>query len=115
MYHLFAQALNDKCVGIIRQLLLCFKDYFSDLSQRVVLQGQSSTKKSIQAGVPQGSVLGPLFFLVFIDDFPDIVRCHIRLFANDTTLFTLGNNLEEASAILNDDQSAVSRGPRNGW
>ena len=136
MYHLFAQALDNKqfvqcifcdisaafdcvwhrgliykleCVGITGQLLLWFKDYLSDRSQRVVLQGQSSTKQSIKAGVPQGSVLGPLLFLVFINDLPDIVHCHIRLFADDMTFFTMGDNIEEASVILNDDLSAISQ------
>ena len=53
-------------VGIKGDLLNWFKDYLTDREQRVVIRGQSSNCGSIKAGVPQGAVLGPLTFLIYI-------------------------------------------------
>ena len=52
---------------------------------RVVLDGKSSQKYSVNAGVPQGSILGPTFFLLYINDLPDDVICNITIYADDTT------------------------------
>ena len=65
--------------GISGNLLSWFSSYLKDRQQRVVINGQSSSWKTVQAGVPQGSVLGPLMFLVYINDIVDLVRCNIKL------------------------------------
>ena len=54
--------------GIGGKLLSCFSDYLSNRYQRVVLPGAVSDFSSINAGVPQGSILGPLLFLVYVND-----------------------------------------------
>ena len=62
---------------------------FSFLSNRwlwVVLDEKSSQKYLVNAGVPQGSILGPTFFLQYIDDLSDAVICNIAIYADDTTL-----------------------------
>ena len=62
---------------------------FSFLSNRwlwVVLDEKSSQKYLVNAGVPQGSILGPTFFLRYIDDLSDAVICNIAIYADDTTL-----------------------------
>ena len=90
-------------MGIRGDLLSWFKDYLSNRYQRVVLEGEQSSWSLIKAGVPQGSVLGPLLFLVYINDISDNVNSNIRLFADDTTIFVEVDNPETAAETLNND------------
>ena len=76
-----------ECNGISGNLLKSIKDYLTCPKQRVLLNGKNSEWVDILAGVPQGSVLGPLFFLVYINDIVEYVGCEIKLFADDTSLF----------------------------
>ena len=72
-------------VWIAGELLNWFTNYLSDREQRVVINGQTSDWKHIRTGVPQGSVLRPLLFLVFINDITFQVKSsEVRLFADDT-------------------------------
>ena len=57
--------------------------------QRVVLNGQVSTWEDINAGVPQGSILGPFLFLLYINDLTEDLTTNVKLFADDTSLFSL--------------------------
>ena len=54
----------------------------------MVLDGKSSQEYSVNAGVPQDSILGPTLFLLHINDLPDDVTCDIAIYANDTTLYS---------------------------
>ena len=74
-----------------------------DRRQRVVLNGQSSSWLSIRSGIPQGSVLGPLFFLIYINDLPEGLNCEVKLFANDTSLFSIVNCENNSASTLNSD------------
>ena len=77
--------------------------------QRVVLNGQSSCWKEILAGVPQGSILGPLLFLIFINDIPEGIKSNIIFFADDTSIFSIMKNSVSASATLNEDLLLISK------
>ena len=76
-------------------------NYLSDRFQRVVLNGQTSSWRSVIAGVPQGLILGPLLFLVHINDLPNELKSSIKLFADDTSVFTIVKNKNESANTLN--------------
>ena len=79
-------------------------DYLKDRVQRDIIKGQYSEWLNVFAGVPKGSVLGPLLFLIFINDPTSVVElCNIRVFTDDTCLFITVHNREEAAEALNDD------------
>ena len=93
-----------KQFGITGSLLDWFSNYLKDRCQRVVIHGQSSDWRDIKAGVPQGSNLGPLLFLVFINDIVHVIRhCQIRLFADNTCLYITVDNRLDAAEMINDD------------
>ena len=77
-----------KCNGISGSLLRFFENYISNRHQGVTLNGTESSWRSISAGVPQGSVLGPLLFLVYINDLTENIKSQMRLFADDSSVFT---------------------------
>ncbi len=75
-----------KTIGVCGKLLDWFENYLSDRLQRVVIGGSSSEWIQIEAGVPQGSILGPLLFLIYINDIVQDIHSNILLFADDTSL-----------------------------
>ena len=76
--------------------------------QRVVRNGQTSTWELIKSGVPQGSVLGPLMFLIYINDLPDKIQSTCKIFADDTSLFSHVFNKDTSQDELNNDLQKVS-------
>ena len=94
-------------IGIRGKLLRWFMSYLSNRKQRVVISGQSSEVHKIKAGVPQGSILGPLLFITFINDIVCDISCHIRLFADDTSLFIIVEDPYTAAELLNNDVEKI--------
>ena len=94
-------------IGVSDSLLLWFKSYLADRKQRVVLPGAVSAWKYIKAGVPQGSILGPLLFLICINDIVVDIHSSIRLFADDTSLYIIVDNPQQAANLLNADLAKI--------
>ena len=74
-------------------LLRLLQNYLNDRKQRVVINGSYSDHSNIESGVPQGSVLGPLLFLVYINDLERNIKSNIKFFADDTMLFSIVKNI----------------------
>ena len=89
--------------GISGNLLEILTGFLKDRKQRVVLNGQNSLWANIEAGVPQGSILGPLLFLIYINDLPDNQSTNVKLFADDTSLFSVVHDITTSSCDLNYD------------
>ena len=94
--------------GLHGNILRIVKSFLADRKQRVVFNGQCSNWDTVSAGVPQGSVLGPLLFLIDINDVNDNVKCDIKLFADDTLLFTTVQNNNVAALDLNRDLEKIN-------
>lgn len=95
-------------LGISGSLLKWFSSYLSGRRQRVVINGQTSDWAYILAGVPQGSILGPLLFLVYINDIVNGINSSIRLFADDTSLYIIVDTPQLAADSLNVDLRSIS-------
>ena len=90
-------------------LLWLIESFLSDRYQRAVLNGQTSNWNKIKVLVPQGSIIGPLLFLIYIKDLPSELCCSAKLFADDTSLFSVVENVNETTANLNKDIENVSK------
>ena len=77
--------------------------------QRVVLNGQSSSWTNVKAGVPQGSILGPLLFLIYIKDLADGLSSNTKLFADDTSLLSVIHDSVIRTVKLNSDLSRIKQ------
>ena len=86
-------------MGISGEFYNLLEKYLSGRFPRVVLIGQTSSWRPVLAAVPKGSILGPLLFLVYIKDLPNDLNSKVKLFADDTSLFTIvkDNDLLEIS------------------
>ncbi len=73
--------------GIGGKVLNWIESFLTNRKQRVVIRGSFSEWSKVTSGVPQGSVLGPTLFLVFINDMPEVVNCTMKLFADDSKMY----------------------------
>ena len=85
-----------------------FEDYLYDRNQKVLINGKSSSQKPVSAGVPQGSVLSPLLFLIYINDISDDLTGLARLFDDDISLSHSSADKHQIELILNEDLQKLS-------
>ena len=97
-----------RVIGINDQLLTWFHSYLSDRKQAVVVNGSCSDFLTIPAGVPQGSVLGPLLFLIYINDINKGIVSTTKLFADDTSMYLSVDDDETRSETLNSDLNKIN-------
>ncbi len=82
--------------GICGMALIWIKRYLTNRKQIVTYDNQISERLSITCGVPQGSILGPLLFLLYVNDLPNVSEKPFSiLFADDTNVFNTGNNMQK--------------------
>jgi len=85
-----------------------FRSYLSGRRQRVCVGQATSCWQTPRFGVPQGSILGPLMFILFINDLPQAIRCgSINMYADDTTLYTAAKTIEETIDMLRTDAQST--------
>lgn len=88
-----------KLPNISTQIVMWIHDFLLNRKQKVMVKGELSDELSVSSGVPQGSVLGPILFLTYINDLPDYITCSTSLFADDTLLYQSVNNYQDKQAF----------------
>ena len=83
-------------------LLLWIKDFLNGHLQQVVLNGLASRTYTVSSGVPQGSVLAPLLFLLYVNDIPEHIECNISMFADDTKIYTAVKDIADSQRLQAD-------------
>ena len=94
--------------GIEGKLLSLLQNYLSKRKQRVVINGMELSWGNINAGVSQGSVLGPLLFLVYINDLEEGIKSSVKFFVDDTSLFSIVRDPLVTAVELNHDLALIS-------
>ena len=97
-----------KSMGISDSLLKLIQSFLTNRFQRVLLNGQISEWLPVKAGMLQGSILGPLFFLIYINDSSENIESTVKLFADDTSLFSVVHDNNTSAEVLNRDLQKIS-------
>ena len=103
-----------KSMGISGELYNLPENYLLGRFQKFVLNGQTLSWRPVLGGAPQGSILSPLLFLMYINDLPSGLKSNAELFADDTSLFTIVKDKNESVNILKDDLQLILNWPING-
>ena len=96
--------------GIQGPILQWIRSWLTQRKQKVVVDGESSSATIVKSGVPQGTVLGPLMFLVYINDINESISSSIRLFADDCVVYNTISTPRDAEQLQDD----LMHGPKNG-
>ena len=83
-------------------------NFLKDRKQIIILNGQYSTSTNVETGVPQGLILGPLYFLIYINDLPEYFVSNPKLFVDDISLFFVIRNKRLSAQNLNEDLNKIN-------
>ena len=89
--------------GISCDLLNILSDFLTNRKQRVVLNGQTCSWANITAGVPKESILGPVLFLIYVNDLPDCLIFIVKLLSDGTSLFSVVHDISVSAKERNED------------
>ena len=89
-------------------LIDLLSSFSSDRKQRVLLNGQTSEWQNVTIGIPQGSILGPLLFLIYINDLSGDLSSKAKLFADDTSLFPVTHDITTSANELNNGLKKIN-------
>ena len=90
-----------ECIGFSEKVISWFESYLSGRTFKVNIDKKFSDPGNLTCGVPQGSILGPLLFLLYVNDMPQAVKCDLFLYADDTCLTFQHKNVKEIKDHLN--------------
>ena len=95
-------------LGFSGETLRWFSFFLTNRQQCVRVNGSSSNTQCLISGIPQGTLLGPLLFLIFVNDLPKSMTNNCSIFADDTTAYTTGKNITTTTVGLSRDVTAAS-------
>ena len=95
------------CLGFAGKTIAWFTSYLTNRSFIVNVGKESSSPGKLSCGVPQGSILGPLLFLLYVNDMPQAVNSELLLYADDTCLIYMGKNIQKIEEQLNSDFTSL--------
>jgi hypothetical protein len=101
--------MKMEAMGLGKDILRWFKSYLSERQQLVNVAGSSSSYANITCGVPQGSILGPLLFLIYVNDMSAVVKNKLLLYADDSGILVAGKNKSDIESSLNEELDTVSK------
>ena len=93
--------------GIRGDVLRWTENFLTQRKQRVIYDGNTSEYAHVRSGVPQGTVLGPILFLVYINDLPDSAKSKVRLFADDAVLYRQIHSRADCETLQRDLDSLL--------
>ena len=99
--------------GITGKLLDWIENFMVDRKQRVYVRGSSSDWVNVTSGVPQGSMLGPTLFIIFVNDMPNVINSMLLMFADDTKLYRTINSSQDHNILQNDIDQLFVWGDRS--
>ena len=88
-------------IGFSQNVIKWFRSYLSNRNFKVYVNKTLSNKGEVTCGVPQGSILGPLLFLLYINDMPQALSCNLLLYADDSCLIYQHKDIKEIEKMLN--------------
>ena len=93
--------------GIRGKLHVWINEFLSNRTQKVVVEGKESATAQVKSGIPQGSVLGPILFLIYINDLPSVILVLKKLFADDAKLYQIVSSMVEVTQVQNSINDSV--------